>query len=110
MFPVLSNRSLFSFAFKETKSCAEIKREEMRGWKILEEVYNYCQEWNKAKQRHIIVFLSSTVGSFKIEYYNFIMELIYCEIYSFSTHFLRDGPRESLKVELVLLVGIFLGS
>lgn len=21
----------------------------MRGWKILEEVYNYCQEWNKAK-------------------------------------------------------------
>ena len=82
----------------------------MRVWKVLEEVYNYCQEWNKAKQRHIIVFLSSTVGSFKIEYYNFIMELIYCEIYSFNTHLLRYGPRESLKAGLILLVGIFLGS
>ena len=64
---MLSNRSLFSFAFKETKSCAEIKGEEMRGWKILEEVYDYCQEWNKVKQRHIIVFLSSTVGHLRVQ-------------------------------------------
>ena len=107
---MLSNRSLFIIDFRETKSCAEIKGEEMRGWKVLEEVYNYCQEWNKAKPRHMIVFLSCIVGSFKIEYYNFIMELIYCEIYSFNTHLLRYGPRESLKAGLILLVGIFLGS
>lgn len=47
------------------------------------------------------MFLSSTVGSYEIEYYNFIMELIYCGTYSFSTHLLWYRHRENLKVGFI---------